>query len=40
MRIEVNRALWIPLEGAESQLSYRGERDVIRLAQKYLHAAS
>lgn len=40
MRIEVNRALWIPLEGAEHQLSYRGERDVIRLAQKYLHAAS
>jgi 8-oxo-dGTP pyrophosphatase MutT (NUDIX family) len=36
MRIEVKRALWIPLEGAERKLSYRGERDVIRLAQKYL----
>jgi 8-oxo-dGTP pyrophosphatase MutT (NUDIX family) len=36
MRIEVKRALWIPLEGAEHKLSYRGERDVIRLAQKYL----
>src|SRR6266700_5278479 len=31
MRIEVKRALWIPLEGAERKLSYRGERDVIRL---------
>jgi 8-oxo-dGTP pyrophosphatase MutT (NUDIX family) len=40
MRIEVKRALWIPLAGAERKLSYRGERDVIRLAQKYLEAAS
>ena len=41
MRIEVKRALWIPLAGAETKLSYRGERDVVRLAQKYLqvHAA-
>jgi 8-oxo-dGTP pyrophosphatase MutT (NUDIX family) len=38
MRIEVKRAFWIPLEGAERKLSYRGERDVIRLAQKYLAA--
>jgi 8-oxo-dGTP pyrophosphatase MutT (NUDIX family) len=36
MRIEVKQALWIPLEGAEKKLSYRGERDVIRLAQKWL----
>lgn len=36
MRIEVKRALWIPLEGAERKLSYRGERDVIRAAQAYL----
>jgi 8-oxo-dGTP pyrophosphatase MutT (NUDIX family) len=36
MRIEVKQALWIPLEGAERRLSYRGERDVVRLAQKYL----
>jgi 8-oxo-dGTP pyrophosphatase MutT (NUDIX family) len=36
MRIEVKQARWIPLEGAERKLSYRGERDVIRLAQKYL----
>lgn len=38
MRIEVKQALWIPLEGAERKLSYRGERDVIRLAQKWLQA--
>jgi 8-oxo-dGTP pyrophosphatase MutT (NUDIX family) len=38
MRIEVKRALWIPLAGAERKLSYRGERDVIRLAQKHLQA--
>jgi hypothetical protein len=38
MRIEVKRALWIPLEGAERKLSYRGERDVVQLAQKYLQA--
>src|SRR5215831_8024388 len=37
MRIEVKQALWIPLEGAERKLSYRGERDVIRMAQKWLH---
>lgn len=38
MRVEVKRAMWIPLEGAETKLSYRGERDVVRLAQKYLQA--
>jgi 8-oxo-dGTP pyrophosphatase MutT (NUDIX family) len=38
MRIEVKRALWIPLEGAERKLTYRGERDVVKLAQKYLAA--
>ncbi len=36
MRIEVKQALWIPLEGADRKLAYRGERDVIRLARKYL----
>jgi 8-oxo-dGTP pyrophosphatase MutT (NUDIX family) len=40
MRIEVKRAFWMPLDGAECKLSYRGERDVIRLAQKYLQAHS
>ncbi len=38
MRIEVKQALWIPLEGAERRLSYRGERDVIRKAQEWLKA--
>jgi 8-oxo-dGTP pyrophosphatase MutT (NUDIX family) len=36
MRIEVKQARWIPLEGAEKKLSYRGEKDVIRLAQERL----
>lgn len=38
MRVEVKRAMWVPLEGAETKLSYRGERDVVRLAQEYLQA--
>lgn len=36
MRIEVERALWIPLEDAPRKLAYRGERDVVRKAQAYL----
>lgn len=40
MRIEVQQALWIPLEGAERKLTYRGERDAVRLAQKYLQTHS
>jgi len=36
MRIEVKHALWIPLEEAERKLAYKGERDVVKLAQKYL----
>ena len=36
MRVEVKRALWIPLEDAAVKLAYRGERDVIRQAQEYL----
>jgi 8-oxo-dGTP pyrophosphatase MutT (NUDIX family) len=36
MRIEVRRALWIPLEEAPRRLAYRGERDVVRRAQQYL----
>src|SRR5206468_6516883 len=36
MRIEVNRALWIPLEDAHRKLAYRGERDVVKKAQEYL----
>jgi 8-oxo-dGTP pyrophosphatase MutT (NUDIX family) len=38
MRVEVKRALWIPLEDAPRKLSYRGERDVVRRAQKYLQS--
>ena len=38
MRIEVKRALWIPLEEAERRLTYRGEKEVIRLAKKYLQS--
>jgi 8-oxo-dGTP pyrophosphatase MutT (NUDIX family) len=40
MRVEVKRAFWIPLDGAERKLSYRGERDVVQLAQKYLQRHS
>src|SRR5579864_537881 len=36
MRHEVERALWVPLEEAPQRLSYRGERDVAKLAQEYL----
>jgi 8-oxo-dGTP pyrophosphatase MutT (NUDIX family) len=38
MRIEVKRALWIPLEEAERRLAYRGEKEAVRLAKKYLEA--
>jgi len=40
MRIEVKQALWIPLEGAERKLAYKGERDVVKLAQEYLGSHS
>jgi 8-oxo-dGTP pyrophosphatase MutT (NUDIX family) len=36
MRIEVKRALWIPLAEAERKLTYRGEKDMVRRAQEYL----
>jgi len=36
MRIEVKRALWIPLEDAAKRLAYRGEKDMVRRAQVYL----
>lgn len=36
MRIEVKQARWIPLDGAEKKLAYRGERDAVRLAREYL----
>ena len=36
MRIEVKRALWVPLAEAEPQMAYSQERKVIRQAQQYL----
>jgi hypothetical protein len=36
MRIEVKRALWLPLAGAESKLAYKGEKDMVRRAQEYI----
>ncbi len=35
MRIEVKRALWVPLADATSQLAYSNERKVLRQAQDY-----
>ena len=36
MRIEVKRAFWTPLPEAPALLSYKGERDIARLALEYL----
>jgi 8-oxo-dGTP pyrophosphatase MutT (NUDIX family) len=36
MRIEVKRALWVPLADAVNQLAYSNERKVLRQAQDYL----
>jgi 8-oxo-dGTP pyrophosphatase MutT (NUDIX family) len=36
MRVEVERALWLPLAEAPAKLSYRSERDVVKRAQEYL----
>jgi 8-oxo-dGTP pyrophosphatase MutT (NUDIX family) len=38
MRIEVKRALWLPLEEAEGKLAYRGEREMILRALEYLQS--
>ena len=38
MRIEVKRALWVPLAEASRQLAYSNERKVLRQAQDYLEA--
>jgi 8-oxo-dGTP pyrophosphatase MutT (NUDIX family) len=38
MRIEVQRAMWIPLIEAANKLSYRGEREVVALAEAYLNS--
>jgi 8-oxo-dGTP pyrophosphatase MutT (NUDIX family) len=36
MRIEVKRALWVPLADATKQLAYSNERKVLRQAQEYV----
>ncbi len=36
MRIEVHQALWLALDEAPKKLSYKGEREVVRLAQNYV----
>ncbi len=38
MRQEVRRAIWIPLEDAEKELSYPGEREVVKLATEWMAA--
>ena|SRR5215469_552785 len=38
MRVEVRRALWLPLEEAATKLAYGGERQVARKAQEYLES--
>lgn len=38
MRVEVKRALWIPLAEAANKVAYRGEKDMVRRAQAYLQA--
>ncbi len=38
MRIEVKRALWIPLSEAASRLAYKGEKEMLRKAESYLAA--
>ncbi|MFY9562040.1 MAG: NUDIX domain-containing protein [Terriglobales bacterium] len=40
MRIEVKRALWVPLAEAASQLAYSNERKVLHQAQHYLETHS
>jgi 8-oxo-dGTP pyrophosphatase MutT (NUDIX family) len=36
MRVEVRRALWLPIEEAPKKLAYSGERQVVKKAQEYL----
>lgn len=38
MRVEVRRALWLPLEDAPTKLSYGGERQVVRKALDYVQS--
>ena len=36
MKVEVRRCLWLPLEEAPKKLSYKGERQVVKMAQEYV----
>ena len=38
MRIEVKRALWLPIEDAAKKLGYSNEKKVVKLAQEYIAA--
>jgi len=38
MRVEVRRALWLPLQDAAKKLAYNGERQVVKKAQEYLES--
>ena len=38
MRVEVKRALWIPLDEGAQKLAYRGEKDMVKRAQEYVKA--
>jgi len=38
MRVEVVRAMWVPLEDAGRQLAYSNERAVLKLAREYVEA--
>lgn len=38
MRVEVRRALWLPLNEAPRRLSYKGEREIAKLALEYVKA--
>jgi 8-oxo-dGTP pyrophosphatase MutT (NUDIX family) len=40
MRIEVKRALWVPLGDADKQMAYSNERKVLRQARDYREAQS
>jgi hypothetical protein len=36
MRVEVRRTHWMPLQEAPKKLSYKGEREVAKLALEYV----
>jgi len=36
MKVEVRRCLWLPLDEAPKKLSYKGERQVVKMAQDYV----